>query len=112
MTPFHANTEPPRGALLAFTPTNYEREKTMLSSGWLLWMIVIFVFIVPPIGYGWGYRGWGPPLPRYVQRRRGHNAQFGGKADFDHEAWGWGGDFLWILAIAGVLWFFTSLWRH
>ena len=42
----------------------------MMSSWWLIWMIFMFLFLIPPLGYGWGYRGWGPPYPRYVQRRR------------------------------------------
>ncbi len=31
---------------------------------WLMFVIVLFVL---PLGYGWGYRRWGPP---YVSRRR------------------------------------------
>ena len=41
-----------------------------MSTWWLLWMGVMFFFLLSD-GYGWGYRGWGPPYPRYIQRRRG-----------------------------------------
>jgi hypothetical protein len=54
----------------------------MMSMSWLLWMAFMFLFLVPPIGYGWGYRKWGPPYPRYVQRRRGARAATA--SDFAH----------------------------
>lgn len=79
-----------------------------MSSWWL--MIFVFLFLLPPVGYGWGYRGWGPPLPRWVQRRRGRAAIANGPSTFDHHAWGWGGDAVWMAvmiwigcAIAGTL---------
>jgi hypothetical protein len=46
----------------------------MMNASWMLWMIFILLFLVSPIGYGWGYRKWGPPYPRYIQRRRGIRA--------------------------------------
>ena len=77
----------------------------MMSSWWLLWMVFLFVFLLPPIGYGWGYRRWGPPYPRYVQQRRA--AAFGGgggAASVNHRAWGWAGDYVWIMLFVWVLW--------
>lgn len=80
----------------------------MMSSWWFLWMAAMFVFLVPPVGYGWAYRGWGPPFPRYVQRRRGAQAATAGStAKFDHHAWGWGGDLLWMLFLA---WGICAVW--
>ncbi len=32
----------------------------MASSWWWKWMVVMGVLLVTPMGYGWGYRGWGP----------------------------------------------------
>ena len=33
----------------------------MASSWWWKWMVVVMgVLLVTPMGYGWGYRGWGP----------------------------------------------------
>ena len=77
-----------------------------------MWMIFMFLFLVPPIGYGWGYRGWGPPYPRYIQRRRGEQAAAtGGPAtSFDHHSWGYGGDVLWLGLLIGVLWACSTLW--
>jgi hypothetical protein len=85
----------------------------MMSMSWLLWMAFMFLFLVPPIGYGWGYRKWGPPYPRYVQRRRGARAATA--SDFatfniNHRAWGWGGDFVWMVLFIGVLWAVVTLW--
>ena len=85
----------------------------MMSSWWLWWMIFMFFFLLSPVGYGWGYRGWGPPYPRYIQRRRGaHAVTSGGSATFDHHAWGWGGDVLWAVFTIGLIWAVTAfLWR-
>jgi hypothetical protein len=84
----------------------------MMSSWWFLWMAVMFMLLVPPLGYGWGYRGWGPPYPSYLQRRRRERAiaanSVGG---VDHYAWGWGGDLMWILVLVGTFWAVTLLWR-
>lgn len=80
----------------------------MMTSWWWLWMAVMFFLLVPPIGYGWGYRGWGPPYPSYIQRRRGLQAVSG--AGFDHHAWGRGGDVLWVVLLIGVFWAITGFW--
>ena len=80
----------------------------MISSWWFLWMFAI-IFLLPPLGYGWGYRGWGPPYPRYIQRRRGQAAVANGAA-FNHQAWGWGGDFVWLMMLFGLFWSVALLW--
>ena len=83
----------------------------MMNSGWWVWMIVLLVLFASPIGYGWGYRGWGPPYPRYVQRRRSQRAaDSGGSPPFNHHAWGWGGDFVWLVIVIGVIWVFAAPW--
>lgn len=77
----------------------------MMYSWWWLWLAFMFIFLFPPIGYGWGYRRWGPPVPRYIQRRRAQRAAAaGGSATFDHHAWGWGGDFVWMLLSIWMIW--------
>jgi hypothetical protein len=86
----------------------------MLSSWWLFWMVLMFFLLVPPLGYGWGYRGWGPPYPRYLQRRRSQQMSAGGAAGpFKHESWGRGGDILWMTAFIGLFWLVTAIfwWR-
>lgn len=79
----------------------------MSGSWWILWAGVIFFILAPPIGYGWGYRGWGAPYPRYVQRRRA--AAMDVSSSFDHQAWGLGGDLVWIVMILGMFWAFAAL---
>jgi hypothetical protein len=83
----------------------------MASSWWWMWMVVMVVLLVPPMGYGWGYRGWGPPYPIYVQRRRSERAGLtGGGGSFDHYSWSWGGDVLWMIFLFGAVWFATAFW--
>ena len=82
-----------------------------MGSWWLLWMAFMFLFLVSPLGYGWGYRGWGPPYPRYIRRRRGPQAAgTGGFVALNHQSWGWGGDFVWVVLLIGMLWACTALW--
>lgn len=83
----------------------------MFGSWWLLWMIFLFVFLVPSLGYGWGYRRWGPPYPTYIQRRRGlHAVAGGGPQGFNHQSWGLGGDLVWLVIFVWVLWAFWAFW--
>jgi hypothetical protein len=75
----------------------------MLSPFWLLWLVFLLVFLITPVGYGWAYRGWGVPYPRYVQRRRAVLASTSGRSPLSHQAWGRAGDLIWVgLAIAMV----------
>jgi hypothetical protein len=83
----------------------------MLSSWWILWMVFMFFLLVSPVSYGWGYRGWGPPYPRYFQRRRSVQAAAGGGlGPYRHESWGWGGDFVWVVLFVGIVWVSSALW--
>ena len=83
----------------------------MFTSWWLLWWIFMLGFLLPPVGYGWGYRGWGPPYPSYFQRRR---AERGGQslrgASFDHYSWSWGGDLLWLGFLIAMFWCVSAIW--
>ncbi|MEO8902917.1 MAG: hypothetical protein ABI627_15450 [Polyangiaceae bacterium] len=83
----------------------------MTSSLWILWIVCLFMFLLAPLGYGWGYRSWGPPYPRYIQRRR-HAAAMSGNSTFDHQAWGIGGDIIWIVAMIVVFSSFGVFWRR
>jgi hypothetical protein len=80
----------------------------MLVSWWMIWLAVMFLFCISPVGYGWGYRGWGPPYPRYIQRQRSNYAS-GHAVDFDHHAWGWRGDFVWTIFSLCALWAILSI---
>ena len=81
----------------------------MIGSWWLFWVAFMFIFLLPPIGYGWGYRGWGPPYPSYIQRRRGQATLAERPASLKHQSWGWGGDFVWIVALIGIAWAASAL---
>jgi hypothetical protein len=70
-----------------------------MSTWWLLWIVGMFLFVMPALGYGWGYRGWGPAYPRYIQRRRAEQAALmNASGPFDHHAWGVGSDFVWTVS--------------
>ncbi len=78
---------------------------------WFAWTMFVVIFLASPVGYGWGYRQWGPPYPRYVQRRRGARASaLGGSATFDHHSWGWRGDFVWMMLLVGMVWMAVAFW--
>ena len=83
----------------------------MFFTCWWIWLAVMLLFFIAPMGYGWGYRGWGPPYPSYIQRRRYEQASAGGMATSrDHYAWGWGGDFIWMLFLIEMFWLITLFW--
>ncbi len=80
----------------------------MMSPFWLIWLVFLGMFLVMPVGYGWGYRGWGAPYPRYVQQRRALRAS-ANVSSFNHQAWGRGGDFVWIVILIVGIWAFSAL---
>ena len=83
----------------------------MFGLWWFWWIFLMFIILVPPMGYGWGYRGWGAPYPRFIQRRRA--LQAGTRVppvQFDHHAWGVGGDFIWLFVVVAVMWAFWAMW--
>jgi hypothetical protein len=84
-----------------------------MNSWWFVWMGVMLLLLVMPMGYGWGYRGWGPPYPSYIQRRRGRQAAAVGDAStFNHQSWGWGGDLMWGVLLVGLFWAASAYWWH
>jgi hypothetical protein len=76
----------------------------------LLWLGFMVIVIVAPMTYGWGYRGWGPPYPRYIQRRHARQASPFGAFPFDHQAWGFRGDLMWFALFIGALWAVSVVW--
>ena len=82
----------------------------MIGTWWFYCLLLMLVVTLASVGYGWGYRGWGPPYPRYVQRRRHLRAHAAGSTAVTYQAWGWGGDFVWVAAVIGILWFTLSFW--
>jgi hypothetical protein len=87
----------------------------LIGTWWILWLGFFLVLLVLPMGYGWGYRDWGPPFPTYWQRRR--SAQLAAKGvagPFKHESWSWGGDLFWLavfVCATSVIWaMWLPLW--
>jgi hypothetical protein len=68
------------------------------------------LFMLTPVGYGWGDRGWGPPVPTYIQRRRMQQAAASGSTWFNHAAWGGRGDFVWVFLVTEMFWLFWLVW--
>jgi hypothetical protein len=82
------------------------------SAWWIIWLAFLLLMLMP-IGYGWRYRGWGPPYPSYIQRRRSQRAASYGSAGVNHAAWGWRGDLAWmffLIAIFWLLWLVAARW--
>ncbi len=94
--------------------------------GWWWWVAFVVIFFLIPLGYGWGYRGWGP----WYRRRRasgtggeppgtapGNMRPNAGPPDEDLDyGWGWGGTFLWFIFIIAILWLIAAwgwggMWR-
>jgi hypothetical protein len=69
---------------------------------WILWMAFMSLFLAFTVAYGWGYHGWGPPYPRYFQRRRGLSSATGQPADLRHQSWRWEGNFVRVLPNANA----------
>lgn len=84
----------------------------MMIPFWPIWLVFMLMFLVVPLGYGWGYRGWGMAYPRYVQRRRALRASDdpGQRA---HLAWGRAGDLLWLGLFIAFIWALSAfVWRR
>lgn len=75
----------------------------MMNPIWLIWLIFMLMFLVAPLGYGWGYRGWGMAYPSYVQRRRALRVG-GDPSQRDHLAWGRSGDLVWLGLFIAFIW--------
>lgn len=69
---------------------------------WWWWLIFVIIFFFIPLGYGWGYRGWGP---WYRRRRRPPTVAPGTEpVPGDDTGWGCAGGLLWIILIIAIIW--------
>jgi hypothetical protein len=71
---------------------------------WIWWVIFVIIFFLLPLGYGWGYRGWGP----WYRTRRPRRMDLPPGTEptpIDTDA-GWGclGVILWIIVIIAIIW--------
>jgi hypothetical protein len=85
---------------------------------WWWWIAFVIIFFLLPLGYGWGYRGWGP----WYRRRRlpptSSNARTAGDEQLRRElerreleagyGWGWGGIVLWIILLFAIAWLIAA----
>ncbi len=82
---------------------------------WWWWVLFLIIFFLLPLGYGWGYRGWGP----WYRRRRSPELRDEGlppaadrRSPTDPEldtGWGWAAVFLWIVLILAIIWLVVAL---
>jgi hypothetical protein len=90
------------------------------------WMLFVIILLVLPLGYGWGYRDWGPPYPSVYRRSRDRNSPpavgpAAGNASManptgsvsnnppDLSGWGVGADLLWIFLVLAIVWLLLAL---
>jgi hypothetical protein len=81
---------------------------------WWWWIAFVLIFFLIPLGYGWGYRGWGPWYRRRNPRRSPGGELPPGNAPSSNEpgippaeeetGWGWSGAFLWFILIIAIIW--------
>jgi hypothetical protein len=76
---------------------------------WWWWIAFLIIFFLIPVGYGWGYRGWGPwyghrrtDVPRAAERAAAEEAAA-------EAGWGMLGCFVWIILIIAILWLIAAL---
>lgn len=72
---------------------------------WWWWIAFVLIFFLLPLGYGWGYRGWGPWYRRGPPRSRGTSLP-DRREPFEpiDTGWGWLGIALWIILIIAIVW--------
>jgi hypothetical protein len=73
---------------------------------WWWWILFIVIFFFLPLGYGWGYRGWGP---WYRRRPPTDLANESVPPEVD-TGWGWIAFFLWIVLILAIIWLVAGWW--
>ena len=82
----------------------------MLFFGWWwAWLLFMIVLVALPAGYGWGYRGWGPPYPRDPRVRRGGAMLSPPPDEASDVGWGMAAVWLWIAFFLGVVWLLAGL---
>jgi len=86
---------------------------------WWVWLAFLIFFLLLPLGYGWGYRGWGPPYPTYYRRRRTRTGAVVEErvvadrpvvVDEDTSGWGVLADVLWLVFAVAVIWWLVGWW--
>lgn len=68
----------------------------------LLWVVFVVLLFALPLGYGWGYRRWGPPYPSWTAAAREQRAR--GMA-----TWGFIADLVWVVFLVAIIWLIIGL---
>jgi hypothetical protein len=73
---------------------------------WWWWLAFVIFFFLLPLGYGWGYRGWGPWYRRSssLRRRRVGGDPIEPVSQESDSGWGWLGIALWVVLILAIIW--------
>lgn len=83
------------------------------GSWWWWWIAVVVILFLIPLGYGWGYRGYGAPrVPR--RRRPVRRGEAGTSVPVrdvpgNEDPWGPLGTFIWVILVIVVVWLIV-LW--
>jgi hypothetical protein len=72
---------------------------------WWWWIAFLVIFFLLPLGYGWGYRGWGPWYRRGRRTRSGTDTlPADSSATGAETGWGCLGTLLWVVLIIAIIW--------
>jgi hypothetical protein len=72
---------------------------------WWWWLAFLIIFFLFPLGYGWGYRGWGP----WPRRRPTVFTIASGEEDI---GWGVIGVLMWVVVILAIIWLIAAISWH
>jgi len=93
-----------------------QAERKAVSMVWILWwFLFVALFLMVPLGYGWGYRGWGPPYYRRPGRpvddveAEAIRRQTIVEQRAEAESWGWIALVFWILFAVAIVWLVLAL---
>ncbi|MCC7418523.1 MAG: hypothetical protein IT176_15415 [Acidobacteria bacterium] len=78
-------------------------------SWWVWWWLAfVIIFFLLPLGYGWGYRGWGPPYRRKGRPPAGRPPGSVGN-EIDHSSdWGATAILLWVVLFIAIVWLLAA----
>ncbi len=71
-----------------------------------LWLLFVVLIVLLPLWYGWGYRGWGPPVPR----RRSQAERARAEAGVSEPGWdAWMVGVVWVASLIASIWIIIVL---
>jgi hypothetical protein len=78
---------------------------------WMWWLAFVILFFLLPLGYGWGYRGWGPWYRRRNLVGEGRPVASTERPVSEYSTGDWGafGIVLWIVLLVALVWLFAAL---